>query len=223
MRSGVGSPFRLQLLRNPAPLSQQHALAFRLSLDFRSAMFHSPSYSRSASSTTNHGFMPMALVSPHSTLSGCRYRVELSIDPGFLQVPVSPAFALIPSRVPRRSEAFLCGTRCALSIRPAAGLQPAFTCNQVAKPFPAWRRFMVAQLLFTLLPVLAGHHFAIERDVRLGRRGELHPPAPSVAAPARLEACGFSVCLVQDLAILYLSVWRTDVPFGSVFAVGGLH
>jgi len=33
---------------------------------------------------------------------------------------------------------------------------PAFTRNQVTKPFPAWRRFMVAQRQFPGAPALAG-------------------------------------------------------------------
>jgi hypothetical protein len=65
--------------------------------------------------------------------------------------------------------------------------------------------------------VLAGR-----RPAGLGRRRELHPPAPIAAAPALLEACGYSVCLVPG--------WRPETcrggaptcPCGRVcFAVGG--
>ena len=163
-------------------------------------------------------------IAPQRTLAGCGYRVELSIDPRFPEVPVSPAFALIPSRLTTRSKAFLCGRRCALSIRPTGGtFYPLSLATRSPSHFLLGAVSWSPNFSIPYCPLSIGHHFAIARDVRLGRRGELHPPAPSVAAPARLEACGFSVCLAQDLAILYLSVWRTDVPFGSVFAVGVLH
>jgi hypothetical protein len=64
---------------------------------------------------------------------------------------------------------------------------------------------------------------AASGDVRLGRRGELHPPAPSVAAPALLEACGFSVCSVEDWRSSTCWVGNPARPVGQcVFAVGGL-
>ena len=159
----------------------------------------------------------MALRNSTTPPSGGGYRVELSIDPGFLQVPVSPAFALIPSRLTTRSKAFLCGRRCALSIRPTGGtFYPLSRATRSPSHFLLGAVSWSPNFSIPYCPLSIGHHFAIGRDVRLGRRGELHPPAPSVAAPALLEACGFSVCLAQDLAIPRLSVWRTDVPFGSV-------
>ena len=138
-------------------------------------------------------------------------------------MPVSPAFALIPSCITARSKAFLCGRRCALSIRPTGGTSTRF---HVATRSPS--HFLLGAVSWSpnfsipYCPLSIGHHFAIGRDVRLGRRGELHPPAPSVAAAALLEACGFSVCLVED--------WRSSTcRFGEptclsagVFAVGGL-
>lgn len=57
----------------------------------------------------------------------------------------------------------------------------------------------------------------------LGRRRELHPPAPFAAAPALLEACSYSVCSVPG--------WRPETcrdgvpacPFGRVcLQFGGL-
>lgn len=57
----------------------------------------------------------------NAPFTGCDYRVELSIDPGFHQVPISPAFALISSCLTTRSKAFLCGRRCALPVRPVGG------------------------------------------------------------------------------------------------------
>ena len=87
-------------------------------------------------------------VAPHSTLAGCRYRFELSIDPRFPEVPAFPGFPSTPCTVTSASEAILCGRRYALSIRPAGRSCPTFTINQVTGPFPAQRRFTVAQLQF---------------------------------------------------------------------------
>ena len=75
---------------------------------------------------------------------------------------------------------------------------PAFTRNQVIRPFPARCRFMVAQRRYPIAPVLAGRLLATSGDVRLGRTGELHPGAPSVAQRAQLRALRFSVCSVED-------------------------
>lgn len=84
-------------------------------------MFHSGSGTRKV----HHRLRTMASClwlrsAPHSTLDGCRYRVKLFIDPGFLQVPAAPGFPLLPCRVTTASEALLCGTRYALPGRPAS-------------------------------------------------------------------------------------------------------
>lgn len=60
---------------------------------------------------------------------------------------------------------------------PMVGLSDFHLC-QVVGALPPQRRFHVAQR---------------RPQGGLGRRGESHPPAPFVAAPALLEACGFSV------------------------------
>ncbi len=123
---------------------------------------------------------------PHSPLEGGRYRVELCIDPGFPQVPVSPAFALIPCRVATASEARLCGTRCALPIRPT---------SRPVRLSPSHRT------LGHCLPnaVSVSPNMRPRRSMPsggLGRRRGLHPPAPVVAQRARLEALRFSVCSI---------------------------
>lgn len=58
---------------------------------------------------------------PHSTLVGCRYTLELSRDPRFPEVSTAPGFPLQPSYVAVRSSAVVCGRRCALSARPVGG------------------------------------------------------------------------------------------------------
>ena len=163
----------------------------------------------------------MALRNSTTPPSGGGYRVELSIDPGFLQVPVSPAFALIPSRLTTRSKAFLCGRRCALSIRPTGGtFYPLSLATRSPSHFLLGAVSWSPNFSIPYCPLSIGHHFAIGRDVRLGRRGELHPPAPSVAAPALLEACGFSVCSVEDWRSSTCRVGNPARPVGQcVFAV----
>ena len=114
-------------------------------------------------------------------------------------MPVSPAFALIPSRLTTRSKAFLCGRRCALSIRPTGGtFYPLSRATRSPSHFLLGAVSWSPNFSIPYCPLSTGHHFAIGRDVRLGRRGELHPPAPSVAQRAPLRALRFSVCLVED-------------------------
>jgi hypothetical protein len=97
-------------------------------------------------------------------------------------------------------------------------LQPGHTSISSRAPFHGR-----PTSLLSCCPGSIGHEFAINRVVRLGRTGEFHPRAPSVAAPALLEACGFSVCLLENWQ--FSSCWSGGPtrPFGQcVFAVGGL-
>lgn len=114
-----------------------------------------------------------------------RYRVELSIDPWFPKVPAAPGFPLQPSHVAVRSEAILCGTGCALAIRPQSrtGYRLSLDNRSLGHFLPG--AVSVSPNLIQLRWLYG-----------LGRRRELHPPAPFAAAPALLEACGYSVCLV---------------------------
>lgn len=138
---------------------------------------------------------------PHSTLVGCRYTLELSRDPRFPEVSTAPGFPLQPSYVAIRSSAVVCGRRCALSARPVGGtLYPLSLATRSSGHFlPDAVSWSPNVLICPMAPALAGRDVAASGDVRLGRTGELHPRAPSVAAPALLEACGFSVCSVEDL------------------------
>ena len=177
-----------------------------------------------ASSTTNHGFMPMALHCSTTHPSGCGYTLELSRGPRFPEVPTAPGFPLQPSCITACSSADVCGRRCALSTRPAGGTGPTFTYNQVTRASPLVRRFMVAQRQFPCCPGSRWSLVAASGDVRLGRRGELHPPAPSVAQRAPLRALRFSVCSVEDWRSSTCRVGNPARPFSQcVFAVGGLH
>ena len=58
------------------------------------------------------------------------------------------------------------------------------------------------------------------RWIRLGRRMELHHPAPVVAQRARLKALRFSVCSRQDWRLLSLPEWRFRRAFRRVFCWG---
>lgn len=162
-------------------------------------MFHSPSLTHHLHHRRRTTAPCLWLYgTPHSTLPGCRYTLELSRDPRFPEVSTAPGFPLQPSYVAVRSSAVVCGRRCALSVRPAGGtlsrfhLQPGHTSISSRAPFHG------RPTSLTCCPGLTGRYLAVSRDVRLGRTGELHPRAPSVAAPALLEACGFSVCSVED-------------------------
>lgn len=147
---------------------------------------------------------------PQRPLHRGGYRFELSIDPAFPQVPVSPAFALIPSRLMTRSKAILCGTGCALPIRPPGRtatdfhMQPGHTGISSSAPFHGR----------PTCPVASPHRGMGRLGFGLGRRGELHPPAPSVAQRARLEALRFSICLLQAWRACNCRVGDPTRPFG---------
>ncbi len=137
-------------------------------------------------------------IAPQRTLAGCGYTLELSRDPRFPEVPTAPGFPLQPSCITACSSAYVCGTGYALPIRPPGRPCPTFTRNQVTPAFPPMRRFTVAQRQFPCCPGSRWSLVAASGDVRSGRTGEFHPRAPGVAAPALFEACGFSVCSVED-------------------------
>ena len=145
--------------------------------------------SGSGTQNVHHRRRTMALClwlrsAPHSSLKGSRYRVKLSIDPEFPQVPVSPAFALIPCRVTTASEARLCGTRCALPIRPTSRpvrLSPSHRTLGHCLPNAV-----------SVSPNMLNRSSLSSSG--LGRREELHLPAPVVTQRARLKALRFSVC-----------------------------
>lgn len=146
-------------------------------------------------------------IAPQRTLSGCGYTLELSRDPRFPEVPTAPGFPLQPSCITACSSAYVCGRRCALSIRPTGGtFYPLSLATRSHRHFLRCAVSRSPNFSIPYCPLSIGHYFAIARDVRLGRTGEFHPRAPSVAQRARLEALRFSVCLAQDLAILCLSV-----------------
>lgn len=81
---------------------------------------------------------------------------------------------------------------------PSAGLSTRFHSQPGHQAISCLMPFHGRPTSLSCCPGLAGRYVAVSRDVRLGRTGELHPRAPSVAAPALLEACGFSVCSVED-------------------------
>lgn len=159
--------------------------------------------------------MPMALRNSAQHPSGCRYRFELSIDPGFLQVPISPVFALIPSRLATCSKAILCGTGCTLSIYPPGRPYPTFTCNQVARAFPLECRFTVAQPRVLLL--VADWSFLCNRSRRaIGSNRGVSPRSAQRSAASLIRGTALQRLLDRGMAILCLSGWRPDVALRPV-------
>ncbi|TWI47353.1 hypothetical protein IP92_02412 [Pseudoduganella flava] len=168
-------------------------------------MFQSPSFTHRLHHrlrTTAQCLWPY--VAPQRTLSGRGYRFELSISPGFLQVLAAPGFPLQPCRVTTASEAILCGMRYALSIRPTGRAFTDFRTQpghrDISFPAPFHGR-----------PTSAG-----ESPAGLGRKRELHPPAPIAAAPAPLRARGYSVCLVPGWRPGTCRGGAPTCPFGRV-------
>lgn len=122
---------------------------------------------------------------PHSTLLGAVTRLSYPETPGF------------PGCQPRQVSP--CGPRASLHAH-----QP--TCAANVAPF----RYAPSAGLDPLSHSTRSHGHCLPCAVSwspnlsganrngLGRRRELHPPAPFVAAPALLEACGFSVRSERD-------------------------
>lgn len=132
--------------------------------------------------------MPMALrCSAQHPLSGRRYTFKLSRDPQFPEVPAAPGFPSQPSCITTRSSAIVCGTGNALTIRPLSR--------------PDYRLSLDNRSLGHFLPSAVSAspnalcHVAGDR---LGRKKESHLLAPIAAAPALLEACGYSACSIPS-------------------------
>jgi hypothetical protein len=117
--------------------------------------------------------MPVALRNSTTHPPGRGYRFELSIDPRFPEVPISPAFALIPSHVAVRSKAILRGTGCALPIRPpgrSVRLSHAIrSCRHFLRHAVSWSP-----------NVLSPQPVALPRPVEpcvIGSKGGITPPS----------------------------------------------
>ena len=121
-------------------------------------------------------------------------------------MPVSPAFALIPCRVATASEALLCGTRCALSIRPTSRPYPTFAKSQDIGALPPQRRFRVAQ------------HAPPEVDAlrRIGSKAGVAPASARRSAASPIRGTALQRLLDPRLAAGSLLDWRSSVPFGGV-------
>lgn len=125
-------------------------------------------------------------------LSGRRYTFKLSRDPQFPEVPAAPGFPSQPSCITTRSSAIVCGTGNALTIRPLSR--------------PGYRLSLNNRSLGHFLPsAVSASPNALCHVVgdRLGRKKESHLLAPIAAAPALLEACGYSVCSIPG--------WRPSI------------
>ena len=145
---------------------------------------------------------------PDSILFGCRYWLELCIDPLGLPrlVPAAPDFSsqphssfllcmkptsrvqVAPSRAPPGGEL--------LSVSSAAGIRRFPHQHLGAGNFPLW-------------PVSASPNLALRR---IGSNGALQPRAPFAAVRAPLRAYGYSACSVgvgqtHDLAGLVARPW----------------
>lgn len=121
---------------------------------------------------------------PHSTLVGAVTRLSYPEAPGFPRCQLRQVSPCSPHASLHAHQPSCAANVAPFRYAPLAGLSPAFTRNQVTRAFPLVRRFMVAQRRYPIAPVLAGRLLAASGDVRLGRTGELHPRAPSVAQRA---------------------------------------
>lgn len=107
--------------------------------------------------------------SPDSTLKWCRYTVELSKDPEFLQVPSSPGFPSCPCAISDASSALVSGTCHPLSVGPTGRTFTYFhitaghTSISSGEPFPC-------------RPIPSRQYLG-----GVSRRKEFHLPALSVA------------------------------------------
>jgi len=118
-------------------------------------------------------------------IEGRRYTLKLSRDPWFPKVPTAPGFPLQPSYIAIRSSAYVCGTGYALAAHPPN------------RPFTDFHQITGHQAIACLEPFPCRPTSPWHYAGGLGRRRELHPSAPIAAAPALLEACGYSVCLAS--------------------------
>ena len=128
-------------------------------------------------------------------IEGRRYTLKLSRDPWFPKVPTAPGFPLRPSYIAVRSSAYVCGTGYALAAHPPN------------RPFTDFHQITGHQAIACLEPFPCRPTSPWQYAGGLGRRRELHPSAPIAAAPALLEACGYSVCLASG--------WRPDACRGG--------
>lgn len=151
---------------------------------------------------------PWLHVAPHSTLEGRRYRVELSIDPRFPKVPAAPGFPLQPSHVTVRSEAILCGTGCALTIRPRSRTGYRLSPSNRSSGH--------------CLPDAVSASPNLDRRIA-GRIGSKEGVTPSSAHRSRtspIKGMQLQRLLDSRLATWNLPGWRPDMPFRAcVFAV----
>ena len=162
-------------------------------------------------------------IAPQRTLAGCGYTLELSRDPRFPEVPAAPGFPLQPSCITACSSAYVCGTGYALPIRPPGRPCPTFTRNQVTPAFPPMRRFTVAQLLYTLLPVVDWSSLCNRSGRAIGSKGGVAPPSAQRSRTSPIRGMRLQRLLGTGLG--------NPVPVGlanrrafrqCVFAVGGL-
>ena len=137
---------------------------------------------------------------PHSPLEGSCYRVKLSIDPGFPQVPVDPGFPSQPCRVTTASEALLCGTRYALSVRPTS--RPCTDFHKVTG-----HRGITSPTPFPCRPTYC---------LWIGSKEGIAPSSALRNAASPIKGTALQRLLDRRLAISRLPVWRTGVTFRSV-------
>lgn len=153
---------------------------------------------------------------PHSTLVGCRYTLELSRDPQFPEVSTAPGFPLQPSYVAIRSSAVVCGRRCALSVRPVGGtLYPLSLATRSSGHFlpdaVSWSPNLVI-----LLPV-ADWSFLCNRSGRaIGSNEGVTPPSAQRSRTSPIRGMRLQRLLGWGLAILNLLDRRSSAAFRPV-------
>lgn len=132
--------------------------------------------------------MPAALrCSAQRPCMGAVTGLSYSSTPGFPRCRLRQVSPCSPHALRRAQKPSCAAVVAPLSVRPHGGSCTRFHRDQVDEALPPHRRFHVAQ-----------HRGRLRRPARSGRRRGLHPPAPFAAAPALLEARGFSVCSARS-------------------------
>jgi len=133
---------------------------------------------------------------PQRPLAGGGYRFELSIDPAFCAGAGIASFRLdtLAPHDALKSHPVWHGLR-------SSDTPPGSDCHRLSHATRSSSHFLLdAVSRSPNMPCCTAPSSTERATFGLGRRGELHPPAPSVAQRALLEALRFSVCLLHALA-----------------------
>lgn len=138
---------------------------------------------------------------PQRTLEGCGYTLELFRGPRFHEVPTAPGFPLQPSYITARSSAYVCGTGCALSIRPPDG-----TGYPLSHPTRSHRHFLRCAVSWSPNMLVSS----------IGSKGGVAPPSAQRSVASPIRGTTLQRLLGTSMACWFLSGWRPDVAFQPV-------